>query len=528
MSVTRRSFVLGSVAGLLPSGCSLPTGTIPSRDAPFDVFSLGVASGDPQPQGVVLWTRVAPEPLSDTFTDDDIPVDWAVSRNERMDEPVVRGGATARAASSHCIHVEVDGLEPNTEYFYQFAAMGERSRVGRTRTLPSIGAPTDAYSIALVSCQDYSAGYFTAYRDIVTQNPDLIVHVGDYIYETGGGSVRPYPVAEAMTLSDYRALYAQYRLDPELQDAHAQLPWAVIWDDHEVVNDWGPDHYLPSSLNAAISGEAHRERKNAALQAFFEYMPIRVSNRSRAGDTRIYGQTAIGDLAELNRLDVRSFRSRPACVLDERNHFRMCAEAQDPSRSLLGLSQESWLAGSLGQTDSSWRFLVQASVMAPLDVRAGPEIRHEADGWDNYAAARQRLINLIVNRRLRDVVSLGGNIHAFYAGVVYDRRDEAQWQAVLTEIVTTSVTASGGGEERYRDILGRRGENPGLQYFDNRYRGYALLNITPESISARLRTVDDIGIPGSAVRTLKTLDIPRGAAGIVVHDGDVPASSLRA
>ena len=528
MSVTRRGFVLGSVAGLLPSGCSLPTGTSLSTGVPSDVFSLGVASGDPQPEGVVLWTRVAPEPLTDTFAYDDIQVDWAVSRNERMDAPVVHGNTTARAASSHCVHVEVDGLEPNTEYFYQFSAMGENSRVGRTRTLPSIGAPTDAYSIALVSCQDYSAGYFTAYRDIVKQNPDLIVHVGDYIYETGGGGVRPYPVAEAMTLSDYRALYAHFRLDPDLQDAHAQFPWAVIWDDHEVVNDWGPDHYLPSSLNAIISGEAHRERKNAALQAFFEYMPLRVSDTSQTGDTRIYGQTAIGDLAELNRLDVRSFRARPACVLDDRNHFRMCAEAQDPSRSLLGSSQESWLADSLGQTGSCWRFLVQASVMAPLDVRAGPEIRHEADGWDNYAAARQRLINLIVNRELRDVVSLGGNIHAFYAGVMYDDPGRAQRQAVLSEIVTTSVTASGGGEERYRDILSRRGENPGIQYFDNRYRGYALLKITPESIGAQLRVVDNIGIPGSAVRTLKTFDIRRGAAGIVVRDDNAPASPLRA
>ena len=528
MSVTRRGFVLGSVAGLLPSGCSLPTGTSLSRDAPSDVFSLGVASGDPQPQGVVLWTRVAPEPLSDTFTYDDIPVDWAVSRNERMDEMVVRGSATARADASHCLHVEVDGLEPNTEYFYQFAAMGENSRVGRTRTLPNIGAPTDAYSIALVSCQDYSAGYFTAYRDILAQNPDLIVHVGDYIYETGGGDVRPYPVVEAMTLSDYRTLYAQFRLDPDLQDAHARFPWMVIWDDHEVVNDWGPDHYLPSGLNAIISEEAHRERKNAALQAFFEYMPLRASATDRMDDPRIYGQTVIGDLAELNRLDVRSFRARPACVLEDRNHFRMCDEAQDPSRSLLGLAQEAWLGDALGATRSNWRFLVQATVMAPLDVRAGPEIRHEADGWDNYAAARERLLNLIAIRELRDVVSLGGNIHAFYAGVVYDHRVAAQRLPTLTEVVTTSVTASGGGEERYRDILDRREENPGIQYFDNRYRGYALLTITPESINVRLRVVDDIGIPGSAVRTLKTFEIRRGIAGIVLHDGDAPASPLRA
>ena len=274
--------------------------------------------------------------------------------------------------SSHCIHVEADGLEPNTEYFYQFEALGEKSRIGRTRTLPEAGAPTDACTIAVVSCQDYSAGYFTAYRDIISNQPDLIVHLGDYIYETGGGRIRPYPVTEAITLADYRALYAQFRLDQDLQGAHAQFPWLVIWDDHEVVNDWGPDHFLPSSLNAAISHEQYLERKDAAIQAFFEYMPLRSSRMDHRMEKRIYDQTVIGDLAELNRLDVRSFRERPACALDDRNHFEPCVESRDPSRSLLGASQEAWLSESLGQSHSIWNFLVQATVMAPLDVRAGP------------------------------------------------------------------------------------------------------------------------------------------------------------
>ena len=515
MSVTRRGFVLGSVAGLVPSACTLPGATRRLSTRPSGVFSLGVASGDPQARSVVLWTRVAPEPLVDVFFEADIPVRWAISSDASMVRSVLSGTVMAVPDSSHCVHVEADGLEPNTQYYYQFEALGEKSRIGRTRTLPDVGAPTEACTIAVVSCQDYSAGYFTAYRDIISNQPDLIVHLGDYIYETGGGRIRPYPVSEAITLADYRALYAQFRLDQDLQDAHAQFPWLVIWDDHEVVNDWGPDHFLPSSLNAAISHEQYLQRKDAAIRAFFEYMPLRLSRMDPRMQERIYDQTVIGDLAELNRLDVRSFRARPACALDDRNHFEPCAESRDTSRSLLGASQEEWLSQSLGKSNSVWNFLLQATVMAPLDVRAGPEIRHEADGWDNYEASRNRVADLIVDKRIPDVVSLGGNIHAFYAGVMFQRQEAGPRRPILTEIVTTSVTASGGGEERYRDIHGRRQENPAIQYFDNRDRGYSLLSVTPASISAQLRAVEDVRRPGSPVRTLQTLNIQRGCPGAV-------------
>ena len=303
----------------------------------------------------------------------------------------------------------------------------------------------DNYSIAVVSCQDYSAGYFTAYRDIVEKQPDLIIHLGDYIYESAGGDVRPYPVDEAMTLEDYRTLYAQFRLDPDLRDAHAQFPWMLIWDDHEVVNDWGPNHYLPSSHNKKISNAAYQKRKVAAIQAYMEYMPTRRTRRDHQGDARIYDRTVVGDLIELNRLDVRSYRDIPVCELNEQRHFEPCDEVRNPERSLLGEKQERWLLEGLGTSGTKWNCLVQATVMAPLDLGSGPEIRYEADSWDNYEAARNRIVETIVERDIANVVSLGGNIHAFYAGVMYDDQDAADRNAILSEIVATSVTANGGG-----------------------------------------------------------------------------------
>ena len=514
MNITRRGFVLGSATGLISSAYSRANHLGQRPPDVSRLFTLGVASGDPHASGVVLWTRIAPEPLADSQLKDAIPVTWAVSRSASMREPAAGGTTLARPGSSHCIHVEAEGLAPDTEYYYQFEALGEQSRVGRTRTLPSPGTPTDTYSIAVVSCQDYSAGYFTAYRDIVSRNPDLIIHLGDYIYETGGGNVRSYPVDEAMTLADYRAFHAQTRLDPDLQNAHAQFPWMLIWDDHEVVNDWGPEHFLPSSRNRKISHRQFLRRKEAALQAYLEYMPIRRSRRDRAGTTQIHDRTVIGNLIELNRLDTRSFRHPPVCELDANKYFEPCAQARDPSRSLLGNTQETWLREGFGQSGASWNCLVQSSVMAPLDKSAGPAIRYEADSWDNYSAGRDRITDLITEKEIQNAISVGGNIHTFYAGVMFDRQHGELGNPVLTELVTTSVTASGGGEERFADIHGRLDENPGIQYFDNRYRGYSLLIITPASITAVLRVVDDIENPNADVRTLAKLNINSGRHGV--------------
>ncbi len=518
MTVSRRQFLVGAAAGFLPAACSGDDESVSGRGT---LFPLGVASGDPLSDGIVLWTRIARNPFGVDLALGTIAVSWEIARDAEFHAIERCGVVQAAPDSSHCVHVDVADLEPNTRYYYRFEALGEQSPTGRTHTLPRVAEHVDQYSVAVVSCQDISMGYFTAYRDIVAQDPDLIIHLGDYIYETAGGDIRPYPVEEAMTLDDYRALYTQYRLDSDLRRAHAEIPWVLIWDDHEVVNDWGPSHYLPSSHNRKITHEQYLVRKEAAIRAFKEYLPVRWKRDEANTEERLYERTMIGDLMELNRLDVRSYRDTPACELNSRRHFEPCEDSRGPERTLLGQAQERWLLEGLGTTGARWNSLVQATVMAPLDLGPGPERLYEADSWDNYEGTRNRIIDEIKLRGIENVVSLGGNIHAFYAGLVYDDQWCLNRRPVMTEIVATSVTAAGGGDERFDDINGRRDQNPGIRYFENRSRGYALLNVKHDALDVTFRTVDDVAIPNSTVTTLHAFQIVAGSAEIVQ---DAPSS----
>lgn len=504
--LTRRQFVCN--ASLLAlAGCQAG-----EPGARRYLFTLGVASGDPTASSVVLWTRLAPEPLSDSTLVDEVSVDWVIASDPALTQVVQAGQVMALPGNAHCVHVEPTTLQPNTVYYYQFEASGASSPIGRTKTLPQLAADLDKFSIALTSCMEYSLGYFSALRDLVVQQPDLVIHNGDYIYEAPSGTVRPYPVSpEARTLSDYRSLYAQYRQDAALREAHAQFPWIVLRDDHEVVNDSGPNHYLPSSRNAAMSDTEYQLRRRAATKAFLEHMPLRAALPDRDRESPVfYERRVIGNLLELNCLDVRSYRDTPVCIENQSMGFADCADAHDVARSMLGETQEQWLYENFGSAECKWNCLVQTTVMEPFDRRAGPEVDFETDGWDNYAANRDRIVQHIVQHDLQNCIALGGNIHAYYAGTV---------GSTLTEIVTTSITASGGGRERYDDVNGRRQENPGLQYFDNRYRGYTLLEFGPNKIDVTLRVVGDIEVENSPVSTLARMFIDDGKVGAIAVGG---------
>ncbi len=241
---------------------------------------------------------------------------------------------------------------------------------------------------------------------------------------------------------------------------------------------------------------------------------MRQSRKDVLGGTRIYDRTVIGDLLELNRLDVRSYRDMPVCELDDRRFFEPCDETLNPSRSLLGDEQEEWLLSGLGKSGAKWNCLVQATVMAPYDRDASDDVRYEADSWDNYGATRNRIVDAIVQNDVSNVVSLGGNIHAFYAGVVYDRQESPDRKAVLTEVVATSITAGGGGDERFNDIHGRLDQNPGIRFFENRFRGYVLLEANHDTIDATFRAVDDITNPNGVTSSLMKLRIPSGTPAV--------------
>jgi alkaline phosphatase D len=505
--LTRRQFV--SNASLLAlAGCQVgepgPRNGVLAKAYPF---TLGVASGDPTANSVVLWTRLAPEPLNDSTLVDEFSVAWVIASDLALTQVVQAGQVMALPGNAHCVHVEPTKLQANTLYYYQFEAQGASSPIGRTKTLPQPGNMLEKFSIALTSCMEYSLGYFSALRDLVVQQPDLVIHNGDYIYEAPSGTLRPYPILpEARTLADYRSLYAQYRQDAALREAHALFPWIVLWDDHEVVNDSGPNHYLPSSRNAAMSDTEYQLRRRAAAKAFLEHMPLRAAlpGRDREGPI-FYERKVIGNLLELNCLDVRSYRDTPVCIENQSMGFADCADAHDPARSMLGENQEHWLYENFATANCRWNCLVQTTVMAPFDRKAGQEVDFETDGWDNYAANRDRIMQHIEQHDIQNCVALGGNIHAWYAGIVGTE---------LTEIVTTSITASGGGSERYDDVNGRRDENPGMQFFENRYHGYTLLEFDQNRVSVTLRTVSDIEVEDSPVGTLATMFIDDGRIGV--------------
>ncbi len=482
-------------------------------------FKLGVASGDPLADGVVLWTRLAPDPFDPlALVEPAIEVRWEVARDEALAEVVRSGTCLAHAEHAHSVHVEVEGLEPDREYFYRFRAGSEGSPVGRTRTLPLATVPTDRLRLAVASCQSAPDGYFGAYRDLVEQDPRLVVFVGDYIYENDWfGGVRRIPVPEAITLADYRELHARYKLDPALRAAHAAAPWLTIWDDHEVDNDWGGEHNEEDADPAAFL-----ERKEAAFKAYYEHLPLRLSSRPRGAEMQLYRRALLGDLVELDLLDCRQYRDPPPCLEQVRagpRYLEICDAARSPRLSLLGEAQEAWLARGLGRAGAAWNAIVQTTVMAPFDYLAGEARGYDLDDWNSYDATRRRILDLIAERRPPNSVVLGGNIHAFYAGVLHADPFDAASEPLACELVTTSISAGGGGEERYRQVNDQFAENSFARFFDNRRRGYLLCDVTRQAWESRLRVLDDVRDPRSDASTLATLVIESGKVDVRVVNG---------
>ena len=478
-------------------------------------FKLGVASGDPVSEGFVLWTRLAPDPYALTsLPQQSIPVAWQVAEDEKMRKVVKSGTSLAHPEHAHSVHVEVHGLKPDREYFYCFIAGKEQSPVGRTRTLPLTGEGLQDFRFAFASCQDFTNGYFAAYHDMVRQDPKLIVHTGDYIYESiYKDGVRRIPVPIAVTLDDYRLLHACYKLDPHLQEAHAAAPWLLIWDDHEVENDWG------GSYSESITDpDEFLRRKTAAIKAYCEHQPLRLSTKMRHGRARIYQRSVIGDLIEFNLLDCRQYRNFPPCR-DETGHvplqIRPCEEALSPDRSMLGREQEDWLRRGIGNSGATWNTLVQTTYMAPFDYIRGTDTGYKTDGWDGYAASRQRILDMIVNKRIKNPIAIGGEIHAFYAGIVNANAFDFDSPPALSEVVCTSISSGGGGDQRHRETLDLFSENPFARFFENRVRGYALCNVNHERWHTALRAIEDVQEPASPGSTLKELVIETGKVDVL-------------
>jgi alkaline phosphatase D len=512
MPSSRRAFLLGCAA--LAAGAMLPaTRVLAQPRFAKNPFTLGVASGYPQPDGITLWTRLAPEPLAGGgMPPAPVEVEWELAADDGFRKIVRRGREIAAPEYAHSVHVDVPGLSPSRWYWYRFHAGGATSAAGKTRTTPAHDAVTERMRLAFASCQQYEQGYYAAYRHMAREDLDLVIHLGDYIYESSWGRnhVRSHGAGEPTTLAEYRNRYALYKSDPHLQAAHAEFPWLATWDDHEVDNDYANDR--SQDLDPP---EAFLARRAAAYQVYYEHMPLPASMQPRGAALRLYTRCTYGQLVEIDVLDTRQYRSYQACPRPGRGGGNVvaadaCAERLDPQRTMLGTEQEKWLFDRLSQASARWNLIAQQTLMAQADRRPGEGQEFWTDGWDGYPAARQRLLKHIAEQRVPNPVVVGGDVHM---AVVADLRvdfDQPRSPVVATEFVATSITSQGPSQKRVDAVLA---ENPHIKFANSTRRGYTVMALSQKRCIVRLRALNDVTDPDSRQRELAAYLVESGRPG---------------
>ncbi|OAN86540.1 hypothetical protein A8B77_04110 [Erythrobacter sp. EhN03] len=498
--VSRRALLGRTALALAASRFLSPVTAIAVQPQPYadgDPFKLGVASGDPRPDGFVLWTR--PLGLSGTAT-----VGVEIADDDGFRRIVRSGSVTASPARGHAVHVEPVDLDPARTYFYRFHLDGATSPIGRTAT---IDPQATRMRLALAACQHWEHGWFSAYRDMVAQEINVLLHVGDYIYEKSFGTgpdVRSFGAPDPFTLDEYRVRHALYRTDPDLQAATAAFPIIATWDDHEVENDY-------ASLQGSVTEDpaAFVARRAAAYQAWFEHMPISPRRLTPHGAADIVRRFEWGALASLSVLDCRQFRTSQPCGRGGQV-IADCAEVFDPVATMLGLEQEAWLRDRLANERTRWSLIGQATMVSRLPLPGGGDARW-SDIWDGYAASRDRLIAALRQPAVRNAVLLGGDVHSFWANDIPSDPERMEGPVVASEIVTSCLASRSGPEELFTGIQGR---NPQVRFHDNDNAGYTLLDIDAERIDGRFRAVRDLTDPNSASFDLRRFAIEDRAPGV--------------
>jgi alkaline phosphatase D len=495
-SVDRRRFLNHTWAGVAGA---LSLALLPGRDLfaarrfGTNPFTLGVASGDPTPDGIVLWTRLAPEPANPTSLGGRaIKVGWRVARDHAMRQVVVRGTALAPPELAHSVHVEVEGLLAGRDYFYQFDAAGEESAVGHFRTAPRDHEMARDVRFAFATCQDWPSGYYTAYRDMLKHDLDFVLHLGDYTYEYGIGQTTgrgiPPPEGfelETIDLATYRLRHTLYKLDPDLQAAHAMFPFVVIWDDHEVQNDYSglaPEWGSPSREFTA--------RRAAAYQAYYEHMPIRLRVAQKPGpELRIYRRLQWGRLAEFTMLDDRQYRTDNPCGDGE---ALLCDEALTGTYTMLGRQQERWLARGFEESHARWNIVAQQLLIAQLEHATIQPNWFWQDAWDGYPRARRRVLEEVVGSRLRNPVFLTGDWHSTFVNDLKLDFNDPGSATVATEFVTPAITTGGDGTPYGPYYAPMIPFNPHIKYYEGDRRGYFRATVTPKRMTVDLRFVTSV------------------------------------
>jgi alkaline phosphatase D len=482
-------------------------------------FTLGVASGDPAPDGFVLWTRLAPSPLDpdgrggmDPATD--VRVQWQVAEDPSFAN-VVRGGeATAPAAAAHSLHIEVTGLRPGREYWYRFRNGMHISGLGHTRTAPAPGVPASV-DFASTTCANFEHGYFTAYRYIAEAEPDLILNLGDYLYEyeagfevPPSGAVRPHVGEHLRTLADYRLRHAQYKTDLDLQAAHAVAPWLVVPDDHEVANNWAGDHAWDPADQPRF-----RSMRAAAFQAYWEHMPLRRSAHPAGSHMQLYRTVPWGRTAAFHLLDTRQYRDKQVCLTGDQ---LSCLDRGDLGRSILGRAQEKWLDSRLRRQHAVWTLLAQQVMYTPapklVDSPGVPYAypKMNIDCWDGYPGARQRLLDSVRAAEVRNLVILTGDVHSHWATDIHPDPFADAGRPIGSELVTTSISTMGDGTATPPWVRETMRAYPYLRYYDGR-RGWVRCRADAREFRADFHVLSKVSLPLAPAH--------RGAA-FVIEDGN--------
>ncbi|MGP4014760.1 alkaline phosphatase D family protein [Saccharopolyspora sp. 5N708] len=521
-AVTRRRFVtLTGAAAAVAFGTNLPISSTAFADEASvrsDPFTLGVASGDPLPDAVVLWTRLVPQifdPMGG-MPDRNVPVQWQVARDDRFRQVVRDGTATARPEYRHAVHVDVRGLQPASEYFYRFKVGKYLSPVGRTRTVPAAGAKPSRMRFAVASCQNYPDGFYTAYRHMVNEDLDAVFFLGDYIYENAINPVGGNRNDAALEIPDifqvapdtldlYRLRYSLYKSDPDLQAAHAAFPWIVTWDDHEV-----EDNYAAGVSRGNKPVEDFLVQRANAYRAYWEHMPLRPLQEPAGPDAQLYRRFDFGDLMRVSVLDTRQYRDDQSCGDGVKAG---CTEADDPARTLMGAAQRTWLADGLAGSGARWNLLAnQVMVAKQRNSLTDPPLVN-MDAWDGYTAERQQLFDEISQRDIKGVFVITGDTHTNYAADLKLDFDDLNSPTLGVELVGTSITSGGDGSDSNDQLALQLAANPHIK-FNSFQRGYVRCELDRDLMRADYLVIPYISRPNAPLSTRASFVSERANPGL--------------
>ncbi len=519
----RRSLLVAGAAGAgaVALGVSFPDPADAAGEAGNRYFQHGVASGDPHPHSVILWTRVTPTAAATPGSGKGprVSVRWQVAKDRHFADIVAKGSFTTSARRDHTVKLEATGLRPRTTYFYRFLYKGESSRVGRTKTAPAAKASPKNLRFGVVSCANLPGGYFSAYRHLSKRDDlDAVLHLGDYFYEYGPaeyGEVRkPVPAKETVALADYRQRHAQYKQDKDLQALHAKAPFIVTWDDHESAND----AYRKGAENHDPATEGKwSERRARAHRAYDEWMPVRMGDTVALGDgTALYRRLRFGTLAELSMLDLRSYRSKQA-ELAVTPVPSPDGSVSDPSRTITGDAQMRWLKKSLQQDRAQWKLvgnpvMIAPVVFPPLPADLTRQINdvtgllpengapYNVDQWDGYTADRREVFQHLTDHGVKNAVFLTGDIHSGWAcDLPVDAGTYPATPSVATEFVCTSITSDNlddmtGSPPRTTSLAveaGIQANNRHVKYLNFDDHGFSVLDVTSKRTQMDYYVISD-------------------------------------